>query len=80
MASSVKADLDSSIKPGDSSQKIEEQLVARSLPFSFDRYSSRYQSIIRGKTQSDRAVVIYINVNEDKQFLSCETHDSFTMP
>ena len=79
-ASSVKADLDSSIKHGDSSAQIEEQLRARSLLFSFDRYASRYQSIIRGKTQSARAVVIYINVNNDKQFLSCETHDSFTMP
>jgi hypothetical protein len=79
-AAQVQNDLRSALKTGDSSEKIESFFRSRSLPISYDKDQHRYQSIIRSPTSNLRAVVIYVNVDEEKRFLTAEAHDSFTMP
>ena len=79
-AAQVQNDLRSALKAGDSSEKIEAFFRNRSLTTSYDKYAHRYQSIIRSPTSNFRAVVIYVNVDSERRFLSAEAHDSFTMP
>jgi hypothetical protein len=79
-AAQVQNDLRTALKVGDSSEKIESFFRNRSLPTTYDKYGRRYESIIRSPTSNFRAVVIYVNVDAEKRFLTAEAHDSFTMP
>ena len=80
MAAQVQDELRASLTHGDSPEKIEKLLSAKTAGFSYDRFQSRYHSIIRGKRHIDRAVVIYVNVDSQKKYVSLEAHDSYTGP
>ena len=68
---------------GDSSAKIESFLKSNDIIFTFDKYVSRYQCIIRDTSidgQVDSAIIIYLYMDEDKNFTKSEVIESFTSP
>lgn len=76
----VKSELDSKLRPGDPHTTIEKVLNDRNLPFSYDKHANRYQSILRQRDSNYKAVVIYINVDTEKRFVSAAAHNSYTAP
>lgn len=53
------------------------------LPYSYDSFSKRYQSIIRNVSPDpkvDQAIVIHLYVDDEKRFTKEEVRDSFTAP
>lgn len=68
---------------GSSSQDIEQFFKTHNLVFSYDKFSKRYQSIIRNVSPDpgvDQAIVIYLYVDDEKKFTREEVRDSFTAP
>ena len=74
----VQTSIEAALSLGDDRSKIESYFEEQGLPFSYDRFSSRYQSIIRHPDSNFHAIVIYVNVDEEQRFLSAEAHDSYT--
>jgi hypothetical protein len=71
------------LQPGASSEAIELFFARNQITYSYDRFASRYQAIIRDVATGpgvDQAVVIHINVDAQRRFLSAEVRDSFTAP
>ena len=71
------------LQPGTGSALIEKFFRENDIAYSFDRFSSRYQAIIRDvatRPWLDQAVVILVHVDDQKRFLSAEVNDSFTGP
>jgi len=73
-------ELQAALKVGDSKEKIESVLKDRSLRATYDKYSHRYQSIMRSPTTEAHAIVIYVNVDQERRFVYVETYDSYTAP
>ena len=68
---------------GAAANDIEAFFEERGLPYTYDRFAKRYQSIIRDVSSDpkvDQAIVIYIYVDDEKQFIREEVIDSFTTP
>ncbi|MDZ4790616.1 MAG: hypothetical protein SGJ17_05320 [Hyphomicrobiales bacterium] len=83
VAKNLSPKLSSELKQGDSQEKIDKILRENGVGFSFNRFDNRYQGIIRNVSPGNpgqHAVVVHINVDENKRFLSAEVHDSFTAP
>lgn len=71
------------LSQGDSQSKIEQFLVDQGIVYSYDKYSSRYQGIIRDVSKEsnfDQAIVIHIYVDDEKRFLDSEVRYSYTAP
>ena len=70
------------LKPNASSDDIEAFFQRHDIDYSFDKYNDRYRGIIRNvdHSLSDHAVVIYMNTDKKRCYLSSEASDSFTMP
>lgn len=71
----------SELRVGSTSEEIEAFFNKHEIDFSYDRFSERYQGIIRNVSDNkevDQAVTIYIYVDKQKQFKSSEVNDSFT--
>ena len=80
-AKSVLTEINAALSKGDGPEVIEGYFKNRGLAASYDRFSNRYQSIIRNLGGPfDHAVVIYVYVDERKRLLRVETHDSYTGP
>ena len=80
-AKSVLAEVNAALSKGDAPDVIESYFKNRGLFASYDRFGSRYQSIIRNTGGPlDHAVVIYVYVDEKRRLLRVETHDSYTGP
>lgn len=77
-ASEVEQKISSELSPGDGYGKIEAYFEKEGLPFSYDEFNSRYQSIIRETDSSFHAIVIYVYVDGDRNFIKAETIDSYT--
>lgn len=71
------------LEPGDPFDTIEEFLRGQNLSFTYDRFSSRYSSIIRDpawyKPKGYHSIVIHIYVDENKAFQRAEVRDSYTL-
>jgi len=68
---------------GDSSARIESFLKSNDIIFTYDKYASRYQCIIRDTSKDERmdsAIIIYLYMDEDKNFTKSEIIESFTSP
>lgn len=68
---------------GASSELIEEFFEKNAITYSYDRFASRYQAIIRDIATGpgvDQAVVIHVKVDDQRRFVSAEVRDSFTAP
>jgi hypothetical protein len=74
----VEADIASVLKPGASAEEIETCLRERGLPFSYDRFQNRYQSIIRHPKSNFHAITIVVHLDERRKFKSVEARDSYT--
>ena len=70
--------IEASLGPGDSSERIEAYFAQRGLGASFDRFQQRYQSIIRHPDSNYHAIVIYVYVDEDRRFTRAEAYDTYT--
>lgn len=72
------------LQAGSSDMLIKSFLERHKINYSYDRFNNRYQGIIR-KIDGDRKfkenicdVVVYINLNDDKSYLSSEFLESYT--
>jgi hypothetical protein len=74
----LETSINTALKPGDSTQKIEQYLASKNLASSYDGFSNRYQGIIRHPDSSFHAIVFYIYVDKSKAFIKVEAHDSYT--
>jgi hypothetical protein len=82
-ADSIRVMIERGLPLGASRNDVEAFLSRQKLPFSFDRFQNRYQSIIRDvphRASVDYAIVIYIYLDDVGGFSSAEVRDSFTRP
>ena len=76
----IRSLIDQELNIGDSAIDIEKFLKLNEITYSFDKYNNRYQCIIRdpsGKKTGYHSIVIYISVDERKQYLASNVFDSF---
>ena len=76
----VENELRSSLAVGDTSEKIERVLKEKNIPFSFDRFSSRYQARIdpKGKSKIPRVITVLIYVDQTGQLTNIDVRNSYT--
>lgn len=74
----VEAEISSVLKPGDNAEAIEGYLRKRGLEFSYDKFSNRYQAIIRHPESNFHAITIHILLDSQKRFTGVEANDSYT--
>jgi hypothetical protein len=79
-ASHVDRELRAILTEGDARPKIEEGLAKQGIPYSYDRFTDRYQGIIRSKKSDFRAVVVYVYLDSAGRLARMEVIDSFTGP
>ena len=82
-ANEVRELISKELAHGASSEAIEQFFDRHEITYSFDRFTNRYQAIIRDVATGpgvDQAVVIHVHVDEDRRFLGAEVRDSFTAP
>jgi hypothetical protein len=80
-AGEVRSSIDRALATGASAADIEQFFRQHDLPYTYDRFAKRYQSIIRDVSPDptvDHAIVIYIYVDDAKTFTKAEVRDSFT--
>ena len=68
---------------GANSDTIEAFFQQYNIEYSFDRFQSRYQAIIRDVSIFpfvDKSIVIYININEQRRFSDYEIKESYVAP
>ena len=76
----IEAELLAALGQGANTEAIESYLRERKLPFSYDRFSNRYQSIIRDPNSDAHAITIYISLDAEGRLAGVEARDSYTMP
>lgn len=74
----VAADVATALKGGASSEDIEAYLRSRSIGFSYDRFTNRYQATIRHPESNFHAITIHILLDSQKRYASVEAEDSYT--
>ena len=77
----VRSVIDEELSLKDTSQEIENFLNSKGIMYSYDKYNSRYQCIIRdpsGKERGQHSIVIYINVDDKKRYVGSKVFDSYT--
>ena len=82
-ANEVRELISKELAHGASSEAIEQFFDRHEITYSFDRFTNRYQAIIRVVATGpgvDQAVVIRVHVDEQRRFLGAEVQDSFTAP
>ncbi|MBI5276583.1 MAG: hypothetical protein HY854_08980 [Burkholderiales bacterium] len=76
----LRRDFGERVKVGDDRSKIEQALIELGLPFSWDRFSGRYQAVLGTPSSDFHAVVVHVYVDERQAYKSFEAIDSFTGP
>ena len=76
----VEAEISAALHKGDSAEAIERYLEQRNLPFSYDRFNNRYQSIIRDPDSNAHAITILVLLDDQKRYVDVEARDSYTLP
>ena len=71
------------LSPGDSSEEIEAFLLEQEWPFSYDRFSKRYQTRnpkipVEKNLFTTKGIAIRLYVDESKAFLRAEVEDVYT--
>ena len=80
-AEEVKILIEAELRVGSTSDEIEHFFNEHHIVFSYDRFSERYQGIIRDVSDDDevdQAITIYIYLDKEKLFKLLEVEDSFT--
>ncbi len=69
------------LQVGSDAQEIVDFFERHNISYSYDRFSNRYQAVIRDVSPVlDQAVVIHVYVDREKSFQRAEVQDSFTAP
>jgi hypothetical protein len=76
----IEAEISAALHKGASAEAIERYLDQRNLTFSYDRFSNRYQTIIRDPESDAHAITIYILLDDQKRYADVEARDSYTLP
>ncbi len=76
----VEAEISAALHKGASPEAIERYLEQRNLTFSYDRFTNRYQSIIRDPESDAHAITIYVLLDDQKRYADVEARDSYTLP
>lgn len=79
----VQSSIDRALRRGSSAADIERFFREQNLPYTYDRFANRYQSVIRGVSDNpgiDQAIVIHVYVDDARTFTRAEVRDSFTLP
>jgi hypothetical protein len=76
----VEAEISAALHKGASAQAIERYLEQRNLTFSYDRFTNRYQSIIRDPESNAHAITVYVLLDDQKRYADVEARDSYTLP
>jgi hypothetical protein len=74
----VEAEFSSALAPGDNADAIEAYFRKRGLEFSYDRFTNRYNAIIRHPESDYHAITIYVLLDPQKRFSGVEARDSYT--
>ncbi|PKH98707.1 hypothetical protein CXF78_17395 [Shewanella sp. 11B5] len=74
----VERNIVQSLKVGDDAKAIENYLNAQNIPFTYDKYTNRFQGIIRGKSSSLQAITISIVLDNQQRYINVEVNDSYT--
>ena len=75
----IKSELSKDLQVGDSREKVERVLKNQGLVFSYDEYSQRYQSGIRGENCAfDKSVILYIYIDKSGGVSRIDASDSYT--
>ena len=80
-AEDVRVAIEGKLTVGADTNRIESFFERHDLPYDYDRYANRYQSIIRDVSRFpwvDKAIVIYIYVDHEKKFVRAEVRESLT--
>ena len=75
----IQVQFEAALSPGDSASTIESYFAKRGLDATFDEFADRYQSTIRHPESDFHAISIYVNVDNNQQFVGVEAHDSYTL-
>ena len=76
----IETEILANLGTGADAEAIESYLRGRNLPFSYDRFSNRYQSIIRDPNSDAHAITIHISLDANGRFAGVEARDSYTLP
>jgi hypothetical protein len=76
----LEAEISAALPKGADAVKIEAYLKQRKLPFTYDGFSNRYQSIVRAPASDAHAITIHILLDSQKRFAGVEARDSYTLP
>ncbi|WP_444958824.1 hypothetical protein [Microbulbifer sp. ZKSA002] len=86
----IQESISANLSQGDSKKLIEEYLTSTNIVYSYDKYSFRYQAVVREneadcKFESiflwlfyDCAIQIYINLNEQGDYKDHEVYQSYS--
>lgn len=76
----VEAEISAALHKGADAEAIERYLEQRNLAYSYDRFSNRYQAIIRDPESNAHAITIHILLDDQKRYEDVEARDSYTLP
>jgi hypothetical protein len=80
-AEEVRADINSELAVGADSKAIEQFFARHKIAYGYDRYRDRYEGIIRNPRYAwflEHAILVDVNVDKERKFLSSEVSDSYT--
>jgi hypothetical protein len=71
----------SELQPGDNREKVESVLTANGIAFSYDRFQHRYQATLADQQCGpNRAISVYITLDDSMRLSEIRVFESFTMP
>ena len=74
----LRTEFEEQVAVGDDANLIEAALLDLGVSFSWDKFTNRYQGIIRHPSSNFHAIVIHVYVDKERRYESIDIHDSFT--
>ena len=74
----IEANIVQTLKVGDDAKAIENYLNSQNIPFTYDKYTNRFQGIIRDEDSSLHAITISIVLDNQQRYVNVEVNDSYT--
>jgi hypothetical protein len=74
----VKANILQALKVGDDATTIESYLTSQNISFTYDKYTNRYQGIIRDQDSNFHAITISIVLDKQQRYVKVDVNDSYT--
>ncbi|MBW3532296.1 hypothetical protein [Shewanella sp. NKUCC06_TVS] len=73
----VEANIVQALKVGDDAKAIENYLNSQKIQFSYDKYTNRFQGIIRDQNSNLHAITISIVLDNQQRYVNVEVNDSY---